>query len=473
MKKVLMTLLFFMCAFANAQSPDLQVFAPGGVNFGNGNLLVTHSGNGAPSSSCKGVAEYIQLDATVGKNIWQCVSGTMVQQGSSGGGGGTVNAATVGQIAIYTASTAVSGINTTGTAGSVVLSDGAPQFTGSPNINTAIATSVNNLVFAESGTGNIGIGNNSVGNSISGSNNIGLGDNTQPNNNLGSENTAVGDSALEWYIQTLGDNTAVGFNAGCCYNNITSNHNTATYYSTYIGADSSPLANGDFNEIVIGYSAIGNGSNTVTIGNTSVTANFFNGVMNAGSFSGSGTGLTGTAAALNIGGNAATATTTNHVNGVLYPGSPSTNTVPVVTSTNTVTYEAIPNAALANSASTVNNTACALGASCTTYIEFSATEVAGVIAFNENANVLINTVTLNANVISSSFTSGSPSGGQQMTMIICQPSSGGPYTFSWPTNMLGTLTIGPTASTCSTQNFMYSASMSKWYSVNFGVINEH
>jgi hypothetical protein len=42
------------------------------------------------------------------------------------------------------------------------------------------------------------------------------------------------------------------------------------------------------------------------------------------------------------------------VDGVAYPASPSTNTVPVVTSTNQVTYEAVPNAALANSSVNVD-----------------------------------------------------------------------------------------------------------------------
>lgn len=42
------------------------------------------------------------------------------------------------------------------------------------------------------------------------------------------------------------------------------------------------------------------------------------------------------------------------VNGVAFPASPSTNTVPVVTSSNQITYQAVPNAALANSAITLN-----------------------------------------------------------------------------------------------------------------------
>jgi hypothetical protein len=53
------------------------------------------------------------------------------------------------------------------------------------------------------------------------------------------------------------------------------------------------------------------------------------------------------------------------VHGVTYPASPSTNTVPVVTGTNAITYEAVPNAALANAGTTVNGQTCTLGSSCT------------------------------------------------------------------------------------------------------------
>ena len=52
------------------------------------------------------------------------------------------------------------------------------------------------------------------------------------------------------------------------------------------------------------------------------------------------------------------------VNGVSYGATPSTNTVPVVTGSNTVTYEAVPNAALANSATTVAGQTCTLGSTC-------------------------------------------------------------------------------------------------------------
>lgn len=57
--------------------------------------------------------------------------------------------------------------------------------------------------------------------------------------------------------------------------------------------------------------------------------------------------------------------TVSKVNGVAYGSSPSTNTVPVVSGANAITYETVPNAALANSAITVNGSTCTLGSSCT------------------------------------------------------------------------------------------------------------
>lgn len=56
-------------------------------------------------------------------------------------------------------------------------------------------------------------------------------------------------------------------------------------------------------------------------------------------------------------------TTVTHVNGVAYAATPSTNTVPVVTAANTVTYEQVPNAAIANPSITIGATAVALGTS--------------------------------------------------------------------------------------------------------------
>lgn len=64
-------------------------------------------------------------------------------------------------------------------------------------------------------------------------------------------------------------------------------------------------------------------------------------------------------------GTTAITTTTVKLNGVSYGVTPATNTVPVITASNTATYEAVPNAALANSTITLNSHSLALGGSLT------------------------------------------------------------------------------------------------------------
>ena len=43
--------------------------------------------------------------------------------------------------------------------------------------------------------------------------------------------------------------------------------------------------------------------------------------------------------------------------------------------------------------------------------------------------------------------------GQRVTFEICQPASGGPYTWTWPAAIHGGMTVGTTANTCSIQSF--------------------
>lgn len=63
------------------------------------------------------------------------------------------------------------------------------------------------------------------------------------------------------------------------------------------------------------------------------------------------------------------------VNGVAYPSTPFNNTIPVVTGANTVTYEQVPNAALANPQTTVNGQVCILGSACTVTASGSANQL--------------------------------------------------------------------------------------------------
>ena len=92
-------------------------------------------------------------------------------------------------------------------------------------------------------------------------------------NTTGGNNNAFGFDAL--YSNTTGSyNNAFGYQAGR-YISGGSVSNTTSSNSTYLGTQAYPLANGDTNETVIGYNAVGNGSNTVTLG-SSITGLYAN-----------------------------------------------------------------------------------------------------------------------------------------------------------------------------------------------------
>jgi len=88
-----------------------------------------------------------------------------------------------------------------------------------------------------------------------------------------SANIAIGRRALRF--TTAGDNVAIGNNAGS--NLVSGSQNV------YIGSDVDANSGSSENEIVIGAFTTGRGSNTVTIGNSSVVTTFVSGVLNASS----------------------------------------------------------------------------------------------------------------------------------------------------------------------------------------------
>ena len=90
----------------------------------------------------------------------------------------------------------------------------------------------------------------------------------------GSYNSAFGSASLAYAI-TGNSNTAIGFSAG-------SETNTGTLTDSndgvFVGDNSKALADVSVNEIVIGANTIGNGSNTVTLGNDSIVSSHLKGV---------------------------------------------------------------------------------------------------------------------------------------------------------------------------------------------------
>jgi hypothetical protein len=114
------------------------------------------------------------------------------------------------------------------------------------------------------GRENTAIGSNSLVSNTEGNQNTAIGYKSLEANTNGSFNTAIGEFSLASITSGSG-NTAIGFNAGgTAAGNIP---NTISYSSVYLGIDSKASVDGAQNEIVIGYNAIGGGSNTMQLGN--------------------------------------------------------------------------------------------------------------------------------------------------------------------------------------------------------------
>ena len=199
--------------------------------------------------------------------------------------------------------------NTTGSSNTSI--GGQSLFLNTASYNTAIG--FYSLYKNTSGTANTGIGMNEISGNQTGANNTALGyyalssngtnsfsDNTAigyysmggGSTATGSNNTLIGSSTgysftsaagntvlgyKAMYFHTVGDfNTSVGNNSGP---STTANTHTK---GIYLGYNAKPLntAATSTDETVIGANTTGNGSNTVTIGNTSNTANYLRGTTN-------------------------------------------------------------------------------------------------------------------------------------------------------------------------------------------------
>jgi len=92
-------------------------------------------------------------------------------------------------------------------------------------------------------------------------------------NTTGYNNSAIGLGALR--SNTTGSyNSAIGLNAGRFIADGSTGRTTGNY-GLYLGSGTKASADGTDNEIVIGYNAVGLGSNTAVYGNTSMTKHIF------------------------------------------------------------------------------------------------------------------------------------------------------------------------------------------------------
>jgi hypothetical protein len=94
-------------------------------------------------------------------------------------------------------------------------------------------------------------------------------------NQISPQNTACGTQALYHINSGVGYNVGVGSGAGQHFTGGEGYNNATGTYSVFLGANTLAKADGETNEIVIGYGATGNGSNTATYGNSSITSHVF------------------------------------------------------------------------------------------------------------------------------------------------------------------------------------------------------
>jgi len=119
-----------------------------------------------------------------------------------------------------------------------------------------------------------GVGYQALEYNSTGNSNTGFGALTMNNVTTNNDNTAIGTYAL-WKLLTGDNNTVLGSKAGR-YFGVTSDLTTVSN-SIYIGTDVKASANCITNEIAIGFEAVGQGSNTISFGNTSITDTYMEG----------------------------------------------------------------------------------------------------------------------------------------------------------------------------------------------------
>ncbi len=132
------------------------------------------------------------------------------------------------------------------------------------------ANSLAELRTNSDGYQNVGIGDNTFGNLIEGYQNIALGSDAGvafgEEDGAALRNTLIGTKSMSEIVEGS-NNTCLGYNSGNF-----SGRETVINNSTYLGNNAIASADGVTNEIAIGYNAVGGGSNTIVLGNSSITA---------------------------------------------------------------------------------------------------------------------------------------------------------------------------------------------------------
>jgi hypothetical protein len=150
------------------------------------------------------------------------------------------------------------------------------------------------LKFNAAASNNTAIGTFTLTSNTTGSDNTAIGRAVNSSNTTGFGNTAVGAASL--FLNTIGNyNVAIGTQAlggGSGSNNVgvgnsagrdsSTTNNVTVNNSVFIGHETKAQTSSQTNQIVIGYQAIGAGSNTVTLGNSSILKTFLRGQVYIG-----------------------------------------------------------------------------------------------------------------------------------------------------------------------------------------------
>jgi hypothetical protein len=129
----------------------------------------------------------------------------------------------------------------------------------------------NNTNQTTSALANVSIGNSALATNENGTFNLAIGFGALEDIVTPNFNTAIGANALNNLGNTSDNNLAIGFQAGANRGITNTLPLTIANNSTFIGYKARPLTNNSTNELVIGFDALGLGSNTTVIGNTLIT----------------------------------------------------------------------------------------------------------------------------------------------------------------------------------------------------------
>ena len=185
----------------------------------------------------------------------------------------------VGHRALQLNTTGISNVAYGYTALAVSLTGNGNTAIGQAALSKNIAdfnVAVGNIALAENTTGedNTAVGAAALGENITGNSNTSIGNAAARDITTGSRNTVIGDQSLRRNL-TGGNNVAVGYQAGSIV--VGGGLNTIPETSVFIGNNTISATDNDFNQIVIGNGAVGQGSSTAVIGDASISALYIGG----------------------------------------------------------------------------------------------------------------------------------------------------------------------------------------------------